>query len=245
MKKGERKVKNLPVAVVSKELAQQFAEDARENLKNVNDNFYRISIHGSRYSVNGELIGDKGTEFESIIVREIPVNIYYEKAYDSNETVSPECWSLGGSKPDESSNQKQSPSCVSCKKNKFGTQIGQKGEKRKGKACHNTRRLVLRVVGVDMPVMMSVPPTSIKTFNHYLRLLTSSNPPVPVFAVKTIFEFDSTVEYPKLIMRQGKLLSPQEYQEIKKYRFSQEVIGTLNAYASQEEYEKDEEKSND
>jgi hypothetical protein len=124
--------------------------------------------------------------------------------------------------------------------NRFGSQTGQDGKKRKGKACHNTRRLVLKVMGVDIPVMMSIPPSSIKSFDHYLRLITSNNPPIPVFAIKTIFEFDSSVQYPKPIMKQGELLTPSEYQDIKKYRASNEVLNTLNAYASQDDYQKDE-----
>jgi len=239
----EKKGSNVPV-VISKELAQQFTEDARENLKNVNDNFYRVSIRGGRYSVNGDLIGDKGIEFEAIILKEVPVNVYYEQGYSQEETSSPSCWSMGGLKPDELSSQKQSQSCVSCKMNRFGSQIGQKGEKRKGKACHNTRRLVLKVIDVEMPVLMSIPPTSIKSFNHYLRLLTSNSPSLPVSSVKTVFGFDSSVEYPKLNFKQGNILTLQEYSTIKKYKNSDEVISTLNAYASQDDYNKEEENGN-
>lgn len=237
MKKGEKKVKNLPAVSLPKDLAKQFAEDAKENLQNVHDAFYHISIQGSRYQVNGQLIGDKGTEFEAIILKETPVNVYYTTAFDKSNPISPDCWSLGGLKPDPSSKDKQSTSCVTCKANRFGSLIGQDGKKRKGKACHNTRRLILKVMGVDMPVVMSLPPTSIKLLNAYLKNLTSGEIPIPVFAVKTIFEFDSSVQYPRPMMKKGDLLKSDEYASIKQYRISQEVMDALNAYASPDDYE--------
>lgn len=238
------KKKNLPAvkksSEISKDLEKQYIEDAKENLKNVHDAFYRISIKGSRYSVNGELIGDKGTEFTGIILKEIPVNLYYEEVYNPEDsTSSPLCWSLGGLKPDPSSSAIQSTSCIDCKLNRFGTQIGQDGKKRKGKACTNTRRLILAISGVDMPVLMSLPPTSIKAFNNYLKNLSIEKTPIPIFAVETIFEFDSSVQYPKPIMRKGNILSMDQYQKIKKYKESQVVINTLNAYASSDDYEKE------
>jgi len=212
-------------------LVAQFKEDAKENLANVRDSFYRISIKGGRYKVNNNLLGDRGLEFAAIILREIPVNIWYRDPYNPSSPVAPDCWSLGGLRPDVSSMEIQSDSCLNCKLNRFGSSKGIDG-RRRGKACKNTRRLVLKITGIDIPVVMSLPPTSIKSFNFYLKLLTSGDVPIPMFAVETIFSLDPTVEYPKPVMRQGRFLSAEEYKEIRDYRNSTIVYDALRAYAT-------------
>lgn len=225
-------------------LKVQFREDAKENLVNVQDSFYRISIKGGRYKVNDSIIGDKGLEFSAIILREIPVNIWYRDPYNPSSPVSPDCWSLGGLKPDASSAEIQSESCLGCKLNRFGSGKGADG-KRRGKACKNTRRLVLKVEKIDLPVVITLPPTSTKSLNFYLKLLTSGDVPIPVFGVETIFSLDTTVEYPKPIMQQGRFLSVERYKEIKEYRNSAPVEDALKAYATPDDAEGPEEEGTD
>ena len=221
---------NLPA--VPKEMAEQFTEDAQENLANVRDAFHRVSIKGGRFKVGEDLIGNDGISFEAIILREIPVNIFYLSKYDPSKPVNPDCWSLGGIAPDVACAHIQSPECAPCKQNQFGTGTDQDGKRSKGKACRNARRLVLLVDGVDLPVLMSLPPTTIKTFNQYLKMLTSNVPPVPMFAVRTRFKFDTTAEYPKPLMEFAEMLTAADYLEVREYRHSLEVAQALNAYAS-------------
>ena len=217
-------------------LKAQFKEDAKENLVNVQDSFYRISIKGGRYKVNDSIIGDRGLEFNAIILREIPVNIWYRDPYNPASPVGPDCWSLGGLKPDLSSAEVQSESCLGCKLNRFGSGKGADG-KRRGKACKNTRRLVLKVEKIDLPVVITLPPTSTKALNFYLKLLSSGDVPIPVFGVETIFSLDTTVEYPKPIMQQGRFLSVDQYKGIKEYRSSAPVEDALKAYATPDDAE--------
>lgn len=221
---------NLPA--VPKELALQFAEDALENMANVHDAFFRVSIRGGRFKVGNDLIGNEGISFEAIILRETPVNIFYISKYDEANPVNPDCWSLGGMEPDVACEKIQNDSCVTCVNNRFGTGTDQEGKRSRGKACRNARRLVLKVEGVDFPVLMSLPPTTIKPFNQYLKMLTSNVPPVPMFAVKTHFEFDTTAQYPKPQMEFKEMLSAADYLNIREYRISAEVESALNAYAS-------------
>lgn len=223
---------------VPREMLDQFKEDAKENLEHVKDPFYRVSITGARFKVNGALIGDKGTEFQAIILREIPVNIWYSTKYDPNVPTGPDCWSLGGLSPDISSPMVQSESCVTCPRNRFGSGIGQDG-KRRGKACRNMRRLVLKVDSIDIPVVIPLPPTSTKSMNFYLKNLTCGEIPIPMFGVVTTFAFDPTVEYPKPIVSQGRFLTSEEYAAVKAYRMTPQVEDALNAYATPEDYEEE------
>jgi hypothetical protein len=220
------------ILVVPKEMAEVFADDAQENMANVHDAFHRISIEGSRYKVAGNLIGDKGVEFTGIILKETPVNMFYKTRYEKAKPVNPDCWSLGGLVPDSAVAEKQNADCPSCPQNRFGTGTDEKGQKTKGKACRNARRLVLMIDGVDMPVIMSLPPTTIKPFNAYLKMLSSNQPPVPMFAVHTLFTFDEKSQFPRPLCSAKGVVSSQEYADIREYRQTQVVLDALNAYAS-------------
>ncbi len=214
-------------------LSAVFAEDAQENLKNVHDAFFRVSFKGSRYSVSDSVIGNKGIEFEAIILKETPVNVFYLSKYDPSNPTNPDCWSLGGLKPDEAVEKKQNDSCITCPNNRFGTGTDREGKRSKGKACKNARRLVLKVEGVDMPVLLNLPPTSIKSLNAYLKMLSSNKPPVPMFAAKTLFGFLTGKDYPcPILSLAGIIDTAEEYAAIREYRNSQVVIDALNAYAS-------------
>ena len=226
------RLKDVPQAMLD-----LFKEDAKDNLANVKDLFYRISIKGVRYKVNGALIGDRGLEFQAIILREIPVNLWYATKYDPATPVGPDCWALGGIKPDASSPMIQSETCLTCPRNRFGSGTAQDGSKRRGKSCHNTRRLVLKVDKIDIPVLISLPPTSTKSMNFYLKTLSSGDIPIPMFGVVTQFGFDSGVEYPRPVLTQGRFLTAEEYKETREYRITQQVEDALKAYAIPDDYE--------
>jgi hypothetical protein len=211
---------------------EQFTEDAQENMTNVKDAFFRVSIRGGRFKVGEDIIGDNGISFEAIILREVPVNIFYLTKYDPSKPVNPDCWSLGGMEPDAAVEHKQNDSCVSCPNNRYGTGTDQEGKRSRGKACRNSRRLVLNVEGVDFPVLMSLPPTAIKAFNQYLKMLTSNVPPVPMFGVRTHFTFDTSSEFPKPLMEFHSILTAAEYLEIREYRMGADAENALNAFAS-------------
>ncbi|MFH1398977.1 MAG: hypothetical protein ABIG95_02605 [Candidatus Woesearchaeota archaeon] len=224
-------LENLPA-----ELVAEYEQDAVENMEHVHDAFYRIGITGGRFRVDNQLVGDQGVEFEAIILKEMPVNIWYSTVYDSSNPSAPDCWSLGGLKPDPSCVARQSESCITCKMNKFGSAVGKDG-KRRSKACHNTRRIILKIQSVDLPVIMSLPPTSIKLLNNYLKELSRGEVALPMFALTTRFTFDTTVEYPRPCMNKGKFLDVKEYRAIKEYRNSDIVTGAMTAYASTADYE--------
>lgn len=217
------------------ELIKQYRQDAKENLQNVKDLFHRISIQGGRYRIEERFIGDKGIEFSAVILREIPVNVYYQSPFDPANPVGPDCWSLGGLNPDGSSPQMESEWCLTCRWNKFGSGTSREG-KRRGKACHNTRRLILKAPDVEINALLSLPPTAIKGFNNYLKELSSGEPPIPVYALYTVFGFDPVAQYPRPVLKRGEFLSVKQYGEIKQYRISQEVVDVLRAYATGEDY---------
>lgn len=223
---------NLPT-----QLKDLYAEDVKENLQHVTEAFHKVSIMGGRYKAEDKLMGNAGVEFEAVILREIPVNVYFATAYDSANPSSPDCWSLGGCTPDIGSSSPQSESCVTCKQNRFGSGTAADGKKR-GKACRNGRRLVLHIPGVELPVLLSLPPTAIKEYNNYLKTLSAKG--LPIFALKTKFAFDASVQYARPILSAGDILAQPQYLEMRDLRKTAAYETALNAYAAAEDYHPEE-----
>ncbi len=235
--------------MISAELAAEYAEDAVDNLANVKDAYFRVSIKGAKFKVDDVKIGvdGKGEEFSAVILQEVPVNSYTEEAYDPKAPAQqPTCWSLGGFKPVPGCDTPQAESCVSCDFNKFGSAIDMKtGEPGKGKRCANNRRLVLKVQGYDMPVLISIPPTSRKNFDAYLKQLSAGEQKLPMFAGVTTFTFDESADWPVIEFKLGKLLSPEEYRACREFRISDPVMDAFNAYATLIDIEDDEKKEDE
>src|SRR3990172_31347 len=221
---------------LSPEMAAMFAAASKENLAHVNDAFYRLSIQGARYKVEGKLIGNEGIRFEAIIAQILPVNLFFKAKFDPATPTPPDCFSYGGVTPDPSVATKESDTCAGCPQNQYGSAKDENGKAKKGKACGNTHRLVLKVEGVELPVLLSLPPTSTKSFNQYLKQLTSLAGGGPYFRLEGEGAFDSGVQYPKPIM-QGKsvITDPAAVKEILEYRASAPVLNAIKAFASGEE----------
>ena len=231
------------------ELLNEYAEDAEGNLDNVSDAYLRVSIKGSKFKVNEEKVGvdGKGEIFSAIILQEVPVNSYNEEAYDpSAPAQQPDCWSLGGFKPVPDTDNPQSENCGTCAHNKFGSAIDNRtGKPGKGKRCSNNRRLVLKVSGYDMPVLMTLPPTSRKNMDNFLKMISAGEQKIPMFAAVTTFSFDESEDYPKIEMKLGKFLSVEEYRACREFRESDIVMDALNAYANKSDIQNEESDSGD
>ena len=240
MTKKNKDLEKTQEAGLPAELAAQFAEDAKENLENVEQAFFRISVKGGKFKVDGVKIGKegRGEEFSAIILKETPVNTFNKVAYKEGETSVPECWSLGGQKPSPGCAEPQSATCATCAQNRFGSARDKNtGEAGKGKACSNSRRLILKIDGYDMPVLLQIPPTSRRNLDSYLKQLSAGEQKVPMFALETRFKMSEEFDYPVVEMSREGFLTGEQYGEIKAFRQSDIVTAALNAYAQHEESE--------
>lgn len=215
--------------------AEAYGDDAEENAALIDDAFHTISIQGAKYSVDGKKIGDKGVEFEAVILQAMPLNIYYAKPFDTDDPGPPDCSSLGGITPDKGVDAPPSEECTSCAMNKFGSAPARTdGTKRKGKACSNKRRLVLHIDGVDLPAILDIPPTSVASFTSLIKLISSNVPKVPLPGVVTKFTFaDGT--YPQPEVNVAGFLQPDEYAVMKELRASTPVQQALHAFSEPKE----------
>jgi hypothetical protein len=97
-----------------------------------------------------------------VFLKFTPSNVYLEKAADGGMML-PKCWSWNGIAPDANSNQVMSPTCKDCKWNEFGS-----AEKGRGKRCTNTFRTFVLLPGTRIPIMFSIPTTSMGAFQELL-----------------------------------------------------------------------------
>lgn len=165
---------------------------AKENAKYIEDSCHRVSIQGSVYKVNEHVLGT-GSTFEAEILRQTLVNTYYETGYDPANTTVPTCFSVGGHAPESTSTNKQADECSKCPKNEFGSGKNPDGTPGKGKACANQRRLILQIKDIELPCRLTLPPTSKRSMENFLRELQS----IPFWGVLAKFSFDTKVTWPQ------------------------------------------------
>lgn len=131
-----------------------------------------------------------GSEIKIVVIDFLSANRYYVGAYDPNNPAPPVCFAfgknLGEMVPSASSPDRQHDNCKLCPWNQFGSR-GQ------GKACKNTRELAVMLVGEpedfdvenDPLYTISVPPTSLKSFDQIATFCKATFNGPPIKAVIT------------------------------------------------------------
>ena len=224
-------VKTEDSSIIPVGLQEQYAADAKANLEHVDDAFFRVETSGSRFKVEGQVIGD-GVQFAGVLLAYLPVNIYYDKPFNPDNVEPPTCCSVGGVKPEASVETPQAATCSACPQNRYGTAVGPDGKQGKGKACANTHRLVVKAPGYDLLAVVSLPPTSTKSLNQLMKGLTAKG--VPMFALQTVFSFDTNVSYPRPQLAAGELLPADDYVAMRELRGSQTVVAALHAFGTED-----------
>lgn len=97
-------------------------------------------------------------ELVGVIVDHHPVNAYWQEKFNGQNNP-PDCSSMDGKNGEGNPGGK----CTSCPYNQFGS-----GDDGSGKACKNMHRVYLLRSGELIPILLTLPPTSIKAFADYL-----------------------------------------------------------------------------
>lgn len=103
---------------------------------------------------------EMATELTGVILHHHPVNAYWRDAY-SGDNAQPDCASYDG-KFGVDPNTGECKNCATCPYNQFGS--GKDG----GKACKNIHRIYMLREGNPVPVMLPLPPTSLKYMRDYI-----------------------------------------------------------------------------
>ena len=154
-------VDNFDLQTISGDLAQAIAEEM-DGLGALP--FDRVKIPsggGLAFELPGEddENPESATEIVGVILDHHPVNAYWrEKFAGGNEQ--PDCSSYDGKQGIERETG-EIKDCASCPYNQFGSDD-------KGKACKNVHRVFILREGNPVPLVLSLPPTSLKYMRDYI-----------------------------------------------------------------------------
>jgi hypothetical protein len=132
-----------------------------------------------------------------VILDWITENTYFEGMYDPKNIKPPVCWAMGRDvhdlSPSDNAPDKQHTACKGCPHDEWGSGVG------KGKACKNTRRLLIAAADADehtQPLIIRISPTGLKHYDKYINTLADMGKH-PIEAVTGI-AFDEAEAYPSL-----------------------------------------------
>lgn len=152
------------------------------------------------------------TSFAGVIVYDHSANAYFGEQDMSN--TPPICSSLDGVIGFNTACGK-SIACKGCPLNEYGT-----AKNGRGKACKNMRRLYIMTEGLPLPVILTLPPTSLTSFANYrLSSLAAKklkpNEVVTEFSIEVDTNEDG-IKYSKVLFNRLGKLSPEQA-EIARY----------------------------
>lgn len=156
--------------------------------------------------------------------------VFYIDKYDPNasdKAKKPDCYSANGTTPAADADHKQASSCAVCPHNQWGSAVNDKGIATKGKACQDSVRIAVVPNGqLNDPMLIRVPPASIKALGEYGQMLAKRG--VAYNMVVTKIAFDQEAESPKLTFKPMGFLSAEEYAEVQETMESQtteDIVG--------------------
>lgn len=197
------------VPVAFREKLQSLAKE-QSSLERAGSDF--VKTKGSKFEFKGAVIKPP---LKVVVLGYTFENAYYVGDYDPDNKTSPVCFAISDREndlaPHDTSPEKQGEKCVGCPQNEWGS-----GNKGRGKACKNQRRLLLMSVPTDKSgsvdlsklttdyvanaelAQLRISPTGIKGWAAYVKQVTNTLA-APLFAVVTSFSFDETVDYPLVV----------------------------------------------
>ena len=155
--------------------------------------------------------------------------VFYLKGYDpkDSEGAKPDCYSSDGVAPAADAQTPQAKKCATCPHNQWGSKVTDKGAT-KGKACSDTVRMAVAAAGqLNDPMLLRVPPASIKSLGEYGQMLAKRG--VGYNMVVTKISFDQEAESPKLTFKPVGLLDDAAFAEVREMTQSDLVANILGA----------------
>lgn len=119
--------------------------------------------------------------------------VFYLKGYDpeSSDGQKPDCYSSDGITPAADAASPQAKRCATCAHNQWGSKIGDKGAT-KGKACSDNVRMAVAPAGqVNDPMLLRVPPASIRALGEYGQMLAKRGVGYNMVVTKIGFDPDA------------------------------------------------------
>lgn len=155
--------------------------------------------------------------------------VFYIKGYDPESSAGqkPDCYSADGIAPAADAQSPQAKKCATCAHNQWGSRITEKGAS-KGKACNDTVRMAVAPAGqINDPMLLRVPPASIKAVGEYGQMLAKRG--VAYNMVVTKVAFDQEAESPKLTFKPVGFLDEAAFGEVREMIESDTVRDILGS----------------
>lgn len=211
------------------------SEELSDDMEEMRVSFQRVKIPGGG-NLQFELPGDNPEDpeysktLQGIIIHHHAANAYWPDGESEDENVPPVCSSTDGC----TGMGEPGGACKICALNQYGS-----GENDRGKACKNMRHVYLLRSGDYLPILLSLPPTSLKPFMDFVSA---------AFIARRRASYGSLVEIGLKRMDNGNLYSVATFKklhdfsgpqlaEVKAYTegFKQQVKGTLKERAAESE----------
>jgi hypothetical protein len=187
----------------------------QDNMEGVVPRLPQIKIihRGQLYEMPDD---SKIQEFEAIILDQHPANAFWEKDIsESGGNATPDCFSMDGKYPLPDLERRQWENCSDCPQNQYGSDP----KTGKGKACKNMKRLHLIMEGSLLPRRLTIPPTSISSFDLYMTDLVDMG--LPFNTVITTFSLKKkeagTFEFAEIILKKVRVLEKEELYKVAEF----------------------------
>ena len=160
----------------------ELAKAAKEQSASERPSVSRISLKSGVMSYAGAPV--PGNKMEAVVLAATYRNVFYAGRFDANNVVSPNCFALSntdeGMAPHGNVSHPEHPTCDGCKNNEWGSDPNGG----RGKACKQTRRLVLlpadavakgvQDVLTAEQAIMDLPVTSVRNYSQFVNSLAAS-----------------------------------------------------------------------
>lgn len=211
-------------------------DDFAEEMQGLNITFERIkapSGGGLAFEVPGENPDEPEMqkEFEAVVIHQHPMLSYYKEKYNgANEA--PNCSSRDGV-VGVNRDTGEIRQCKGCAYNEFGS--GENG----GKACKSKRKMFLLRAGEALPVLFTLPTTSVNDFSRYMVSLKGKRKRIWAVVTKFSLKKDSNkqgITFSKVVLNYVRDLTEEELKNCMELRSQVKEI----AKNMQENYESEE-----
>lgn len=160
---------------------------------------------------------EAAASLELVIIRTHPgmAKVYYEKKYVQGSADKPDCYSNDGKAPAEDAENPQARNCALCPHNQWGSRITENNKK--GKSCSDVKRVaVASPTQINDPMLLRVPPTSLKNWDAYVDALKKRG--MRPTQLVTKIGFDPTVSYQMLTFKPVGFITADMAVEVGKMR---------------------------
>lgn len=190
------------MATKTKKDVMSVQEQLRKELETLKDRVdppsgFMISTKGKVFTLpDGS--ADNGP-LTCVVLDWVTANTYFKGLYNPKDIQPPACFAVARepskAEPSKNAPERQHDTCKGCPQNEWGSDP-QGG---KGKACKNTRRLLVvpvKATEKTQPWVITVSPTGLKHFDKYVNTLADAG--VHPIEVVTDISFEASEAYPSL-----------------------------------------------